>query len=75
MRVAFDDGTLVLENAPESVPHAEWDDRVVEYRGQAHRYRDILEWTGHNTISSQVTLHSGAYTVEPLRMRPAHTLT
>ena len=64
MRVLFDDGTLVLENAPEAVPHAEWDDRVDEYRAQAHRYRDILAWAGHNTVSSQATLHSGAYTVD-----------
>lgn len=33
MRIAFDDGTLLLENAPDSVPYAEWDDRVDEYRG------------------------------------------
>ncbi|WP_338738373.1 DEAD/DEAH box helicase family protein [Haloplanus salilacus] len=44
MRLSFDDGTLLVEDAPESVPYAEWDDRVDEYRAQAHHYRDIREW-------------------------------
>ena len=30
MRLSFDDGTLLVEDAPESVPYAEWDDRVDE---------------------------------------------
>ena len=46
MRIEFDDGTLLLRDAPESVPYAEWDDRVDEYRAQAHRYRALLEWAG-----------------------------
>ena len=44
MRIVFDDGTLVLEDAPESVPYAEWDDRIDEYRTQAHRYRALRAW-------------------------------
>jgi hypothetical protein len=32
MRIEFDDGTLLLRNAPDDVPCAEWDDRVDEYR-------------------------------------------
>ncbi|MBP1924091.1 superfamily II DNA or RNA helicase [Halorubrum alkaliphilum] len=44
MRLSFDDGTLLVEDAPESVPYAEWDDRVDEYRAQAHHYRDIRKW-------------------------------
>jgi len=43
MRIAFDDGTLLLEDAPDAVPYAEWDDRVNEYRARAHRYRALLE--------------------------------
>ncbi|MFB6187168.1 MAG: hypothetical protein ABEI86_09925, partial [Halobacteriaceae archaeon] len=31
MRIEFDDGTLLLRDAPDGVPHAEWDDRVDEY--------------------------------------------
>ena len=38
MRLTFDDGTLLLEDAPDSVPYAEWDDRVDEYRAQAYRF-------------------------------------
>ena len=36
MRIEFDDGTLVLHDAPETVPYAEWDDRADEYRAQAY---------------------------------------
>ena len=32
MRIVFDDGTLLLEDAPDGVLYAEWDDRVNEYR-------------------------------------------
>ena len=46
MRIDFDDGTLLLHDAPESVPYAEWDDRVDEYRAQGYRYRALLEWAG-----------------------------
>jgi len=44
MRLSFDDGTLLLESAPENVPYAEWDDRVDEYRARAQHYRDIYDW-------------------------------
>ena len=44
MRLAFDDGTLLLEDAPDTVPYAEWDDRVEEYRARAQHYRDICDW-------------------------------
>ena len=46
MKIEFDDGTLLLRDAPESVPYAEWDDRVEEYRAQAYRYRALLDWGG-----------------------------
>lgn len=60
MRIEFDDGTLLLRNAPETVPHAEWDDRVDEYRAQAYRYRALLEWAGQWAESnSQATLRDG----------------
>jgi len=44
MRVEFDGGTLLLQEASENVPYAEWDDRVEEYRAPAYRYRPLLEW-------------------------------
>jgi len=34
MRLSFDDGTLLLEDAPDTVPHAEWNGLVGEYRTQ-----------------------------------------
>ena len=46
MRIEFDDGTLLLRDAPDDVPHAEWDDRVDEYRTQAYRDQALLEWAG-----------------------------
>jgi len=46
MELEFDDGTLLLRGATESVPYGEWDDRVDEYRAQAYRYRALLEWAG-----------------------------
>ena len=51
MRIEFDNGTLLLRNAPDDVPYAEWDDRVKEYRAQAYRYRTLLEWAGAWTES------------------------
>jgi superfamily II DNA or RNA helicase len=58
MRLEFEEGTLLLQDAPEMVPHAEWDDRVEEYRTQAYRYRSLLEWAGQWSDSDeQVTLH------------------
>ena len=60
MRFEFDDGTLVLYDAPETVPYAEWDDRVDEYRAQAYRYRALLDWAGHWTDGGgQATLQDG----------------
>ena len=57
MRIEFDDGTLLLRDAPETVPHAEWDDRVDEYRTRAYRYRGLLEWAGAwDSNSDQATL-------------------
>ena len=32
MRVEFDGGTLLLREASEDIPYAEWDDRVEEFR-------------------------------------------
>jgi len=60
MRIEFDDGTLLLHDAPETVPYAEWDDRVDKYRTQAYRYRALLEWAGQWTESDgQATLRDG----------------
>ncbi|MDR9382473.1 MAG: ATP-dependent helicase, partial [Natronomonas sp.] len=60
MRIEFDDGTLLLCDAPEDVPHAEWDDRVDEYRAQAYRYQALLKWAGSWTSSDdQATLRDG----------------
>ncbi|OSO89890.1 hypothetical protein B9H04_17210 [Halorubrum ezzemoulense DSM 17463] len=60
MRLEFDDGTLLLENAPETVPCAEWDDRVDAYRAQAYRHRALLEWAGQWAESDdQATLQDG----------------
>ncbi|MEF8806412.1 MAG: DEAD/DEAH box helicase family protein, partial [Bacteroides sp.] len=60
MRIEFDDGTLLLRDATENVPHAEWDDRVDEHRTQAYRYRALLEWAGTWTGSDdQATLRDG----------------
>ena len=42
MRLSFDDGTLLLEDAPETVPYVEWDNRVDEYRARAQHYRATL---------------------------------
>ncbi|GGI97112.1 hypothetical protein GCM10008995_03830 [Halobellus salinus] len=61
MRLAFDDGTLLLENAPDTVPYAEWDDRVDEYRAQAQYYRDIREWA--TEPDGQPTLEESTATV------------
>lgn len=55
MRIAFNDGTLFLEDAPETAPYAEWDDPVNEddpvdeYRACAHHYRDLRAWVGKPT--------------------------
>jgi len=62
MRIAFDEGTLLLEDAPDTVPYAEWDDRVGEYRARAHRYSHICEWAGN--VDGQATLHEATASVE-----------
>lgn len=60
MQLEFDDGTLLLRDAPTAVPYAEWDDRVDEYRAQAYRYRSLLEWAGAwNGAREQTTLQKG----------------
>ena len=63
MRIVFDDGTLLLEDAPETVPYSEWDDRVDEYRTRAHRYRDLLNWAGERNREGQATLESTTQTI------------
>ncbi|EMA46494.1 DEAD/DEAH box helicase [Halobiforma nitratireducens] len=55
MRISFDDGTLLLKDAPDAIPYAEWDDRVDEYRAQAHHYRELLELAEDND-DGQATL-------------------
>jgi len=78
MRIDFDEGTLLLYDAPETVPHAEWDDRVGTHRAQAYRYRTLLEWAGQWSDSGgQATLDSGfTHDVEDAaRSYPALALT
>jgi len=64
MRLSFDDGTLLLEDAPDTVPSAEWDDRVEEYRAQAQHYREIREWA--TEPDGQATLKETTATVDEL---------
>ncbi len=64
MRVEFDDGTLLLHDAPDGVPYAEWDDRVEEYRAQAHRYQAIRDWAGVSERAGQATLEQGVRQVD-----------
>lgn len=66
MRIVFDDGTLLLEDAPDSLPYAEWDDRIDEYRAQAHHYRALLEWA-KNDSNEQATLHGSTATVASVK--------
>ncbi len=63
MRIAFDDGTLVVEDAPDAIPYAEWDDRVDEYRAQAHYYRDLISWV-KGSSDGQATLSESTAAVE-----------
>lgn len=62
MRIAFNDETLLLEDAPDLVPYAEWDDRVDEYRARAHHYRALRAWVGKT--DGQATLDEAAATIE-----------
>jgi hypothetical protein len=64
MRILFDDGTLLLKDAPERVPHAGWDDRVDEYRAQAYRYQALLRWADQS--EGQATLQETTATIETL---------
>ncbi|SDJ90985.1 Superfamily II DNA or RNA helicase [Halovenus aranensis] len=64
MRLSFDDGTLLIEDAPDTVPYAEWDDRVDEYRAQAQHYRDIRQWATES--DGQATLEESTATVAEL---------
>lgn len=66
MRIVFDDGTLLLEDAPDSLPYAEWDDRVNEYRAQAYHYRALLEWAKTDS-NEQATLHESTATVASVK--------
>ena len=60
MRFDYGDGTLLLHDAPDTVPYGEWDDRVDKYRSQAYRYRALLEWANQGTDSDeQTTLRDG----------------
>ena len=46
IRLAFDDGTLVLLDADQNIEPPSpfiWDSRVDRWRAQAHRYRDVVE--------------------------------
>ena len=82
MRILFDDGTLLLEDAPERVPHAEWDDRVDEYRAQAYRYRALRRWadqpdgqaTLQETTATVETLNNAARVYRDLQLTPTVTI-
>ena len=85
MRIEFDGGTLLLREASEEVPYAEWDDRVDDYRAPAYRYRSLLEWadTWNGDIPgpaveepvNQETIQSATVTVEDTaRAYPAFAL-
>ena len=65
MRIAFDDGTLLLEDAPDTVPYANWDDRVDEYRARAQHYREIREWAANS--DGQTTLQESTATVDEIQ--------
>jgi len=64
MRLVFDDGTLLLEDAPEDTPYAEWDSRVDEHRARAQHYREIREWAAEP--NGQATLEESTATVSKL---------
>ena len=64
MRLSFDDGTLLLEDAPGTVPYVEWDDRIDEYRARAQHYRAIREWA--TEPDGQATLEEFTATVADL---------
>ncbi|MFC7060003.1 DEAD/DEAH box helicase family protein [Halovenus salina] len=65
MRLVFDDGTLLLEDAPDSVPYGEWDDRVDQYRARAQQYRSLQDWAESDT-DGQSTLQQSTAPVETL---------
>jgi superfamily II DNA or RNA helicase len=47
LRLAFDEGTLVVESADaesQLPPYFKWDPRVNKWRAEAFRYREILQW-------------------------------
>jgi hypothetical protein len=58
VRIEFDDGTLLLRDAPDDVPYAEWDDRADEFRAQAYRYRALPDWTGIWPNSDEQVIYS-----------------
>lgn len=85
MQIEFDDGTLLLRDAPDSVPHAEWDDRVDEYRAQARFYRSICDWADawndttdsdgqlelHQTTGQDIAITDDARAYPDLALTPA----
>ncbi|MFT4921262.1 MAG: superfamily II DNA or RNA helicase [Haloarculaceae archaeon] len=64
MRLEYDDGTLLLHDAPDTVPYGEWDDRVDTHRAQAYRYRALLEWANQCTDSDEQTTLRDGFTQE-----------
>jgi len=60
MRIEFDDGTLLLRDAPDDIPYAGGTTASTKYRTQAYRYRVLLEWAGAWTDGTeQATLQNG----------------
>ncbi|MDA0745588.1 MAG: DEAD/DEAH box helicase family protein [bacterium] len=72
-RLVFDEGTLVLLDAPEGFeppgPFV-WDSRVGRWRAQAHRYREILEIFKEQDLDVQN--HAPRYNRLKLNFRPQH---
>lgn len=58
IRLAFDEGTLILLDAPEDFDPPSsfvWDSRVGRWRAQAHRYREIVEAIKEQSLNIQNT--------------------
>lgn len=75
MRIAFNDETLFLEDAPETAPYAEWDDPVDEYRTCAYRYRALRAWVGKPTdkaVATVETVNDAARSYSELHLTPQY---
>lgn len=68
MQTLYDDGTLVLRDAPDDVPHAEWGRPRCGVPRADLRYRALRAWAGawlDRATDEQTTLHDGfGYPIE-----------